>query len=129
MVQNGSNGKTAGRLTAGLLGALIALQSVFVGLLVSHIQDRGIHNDQQYVTLAAYQADREHFQRSLEEIKAALGDIQKRLERDQRSCWTWPLGESGPDQTYLSPPLPRQWSGHDDEGQQLRLSGFQPPLE
>ena len=75
-----SNGKAASKLTAALLGAVVALQSVFVGLLISHIQDRSIHNDQQSVSLAAYQADREHFQRSLEEIKTALRDIQKRLE-------------------------------------------------
>ena len=92
MAQTDSNGKTAMRLTAGLLGALVALQSVFVGLLVSHIQDRGIHNDQQYVTLAAYAADREHFGQSLEEIKFALRDIQKRLEQDKRTYLTCPPG-------------------------------------
>ena len=78
-----SNGKAASKLTAALLGAVVALQSVFVGLLISHIQDRSIHSDQQSVSLAAYQADREHFQRSLEEIKAALRDIQKRLDKAQ----------------------------------------------
>ena len=78
-----SNGKAASKLTAALLGAVVALQSVFVGLLISHIQDRSIHDDQQSVSLAAYQADREHFQRSLEEIKAALRDIQKRLDKTQ----------------------------------------------
>ena len=78
--------RIASRFTAGLLGAVLALQSVFVGLLVSHIQDRSIHHDQQYVTLAAYRADREHFGRSLEEIKLALRDIQKRLEKDQATA-------------------------------------------
>ena len=78
--------KTAARFTEALLGAVLALQSVFVGLLISHIQDRGIHHDQQYVTLAAYQADREHFVRSLEEIKLALRDIQKRLEKNQATA-------------------------------------------
>ena len=81
MTQTNSNGKTASKLIAALLGAVIALQSVFVGLLISHIQDRSIHNDQQSVSLAAYRADREHFQCSLEEIKTALRDIQKRLEQ------------------------------------------------
>ena len=94
MNQTNSNGKTATRLVAALLGAVVALQSVFVALLVSHIQDRSIHNDQQSVSLAAYQADREHFQCSLEEIKSALRDIQRRLDdrREsvaQRSSFTW----------------------------------------
>ena len=79
MADSNGNGKTAPKLIAALLGAVIALQSVFIGLLISHIQDRSIHNDQQSVSLAAYQADREHFQGSLEEIKATLRDIQRRL--------------------------------------------------
>ena len=81
MAESNSNGKTASKLIAALLGAVIALQSVFIGLLISHIQDRSIHNDQQSVSLAAYQPDREHFQCSLEEIKTTLRDIQKRLEQ------------------------------------------------
>ncbi|NIA07522.1 MAG: hypothetical protein GWP14_07800 [Actinobacteria bacterium] len=81
MTQANSNGKTATKLIAALLGAVVVLQSVFVGLLISHIQDRSIHSDQQSVSLAAYQADREHFQRSLEEIKITLRDIQRRLEQ------------------------------------------------
>lgn len=79
MADSNGNSKTASKLIAALLGAVIALQSVFIGLLISHIQDRSIHSDQQSVSLAAYTADREHFQRSLEEIKATLRDIQKRL--------------------------------------------------
>ena len=79
MADSNGNGKTASKLIAALLGAVIALQSVFIGLLISHIQDRSIHNDQQSVSLAAYQADREHFQCSLEEIKATLRDIQRHL--------------------------------------------------
>ena len=81
MVENNGNGKTASKLITALFGAVVALQSVFIGLLISHIQDRSIHNDQQSVSLAAYRADREHFQSSLEEIKAALRDIQRRLEQ------------------------------------------------
>ena len=80
MTGSNGNGKTASKLIAALLGAVIALQSVFIGLLISHIQDRSIHNDQQSVSLDAYQADREHFQCSLEEIKTTLRDIQRRLE-------------------------------------------------
>ena len=79
MAENNGNGKTASKLITALLGAVVALQSVFIGLLISHIQDRSIHNDQQSVSLAAYTADREHFQCSLEEIKTTLRDIQKRL--------------------------------------------------
>ena len=79
MTENNGNGKTASKLIAALLGAVIALQSVFIGLLISHIQDRSIHNDQQSVSLAAYTADREHFQASLEEIKTTLRDIQRHL--------------------------------------------------
>ncbi len=75
-----SNGKTATKLMAALLGAVMALQSVFVGLLISHIQSRNIHSDQQFLSLAAYRADREHFQISLEEIKLTLRDIQRRLD-------------------------------------------------
>jgi len=78
-----SNGKTATKLVAALLGAVVALQSVFVALLVSHIQNRSIHSDQQSVSLAAYRADREHFQGSLDEIKLSLRDIQRRLEKTQ----------------------------------------------
>ena len=89
MTGNNGNGKTASKLIAALLGAVIALQSVFIGLLISHIQDRSIHNDQQSVSLAAYQADREHFQSSLEEIKATLRDIQRRLEQT-RAETDWP---------------------------------------
>ena len=81
MAGNNGNGKTAARLVAALLGAVIALQSVFIGLLISHIQDRSIHSDQQSVSLAAYRADREHFQCSLDEIKTTLRDIQRRLEQ------------------------------------------------
>lgn len=80
-----SNGKTATKLVAALLGAVMALQSVFVAMLVSHIQNRSIHSDQQSVSLAAYQADREHFQCSLEEIKLSLRDIQKRLEKNRET--------------------------------------------
>ena len=80
-----SNGKTATRLVAALLGAVVALQSVFVALLISHIQNRSIHSDQQSVSLAAYQADREHFQRSLEEIKLSLRDIQRRLDKNRET--------------------------------------------
>ena len=83
MVENNGNGKTASKLITALFGAVVALQSVFIGLLISHIQDRSIHNDQQSVSLAAYRADREHFQCSLEEIKTTLRDIQKRLEHTQ----------------------------------------------
>ena len=75
-----ANGKTATKLVAALLGAVVALQSVFVALLISHIQNRSIHSDQQSVSLAAYKADREHFQSSLEEIKLSLRDIQRRLD-------------------------------------------------
>lgn len=80
MAENNGNGKSASKLVAALLGAVLALQSVFIGLLISHIQDRGIHRDQPVVSLDAYRADREHFQCSLEEIKATLRDIQRRLE-------------------------------------------------
>ena len=80
-----SNGKTATKFVAALLGAVMALQSVFVAMLVSHIQSRSIHSDQQSVSLAAYQADREHFQRSLEEIKLSLRDIQKRLDQSRET--------------------------------------------
>ena len=85
MTAANSNGKTATRLVAALLGAVMALQSVFVAMLVSHVQNRNIHSDQQSVSLAAYQADREHFQRSLEEIKLSLRDIQKRLEKSRQT--------------------------------------------
>ena len=81
MAESNGNGKTASKLITALLGAVVALQSVFIGLLISHIQDRSIHNDQQSVSLAAYRADREHFQCSLEEIKVTLRDIQRRLEQ------------------------------------------------
>ncbi len=89
-----SNSKTATRLVAALLGAVVALQSVFVALLVSHIQNRNIHSDQQSVSLAAYRADREHFQLSLEEIKLSLRDIQRRLDDrketvTERSSFAW----------------------------------------
>ena len=80
-----SNGKTATKLVAALLGAVMALQSVFVAMLVSHIQSRSIHSDQQSVSLAAYRADREHFQLSLEEIKLSLRDIQKRLDENRET--------------------------------------------
>ncbi len=80
-----SNGKTATKLVAALLGAVMALQSVFVAMLVSHIQNHNIHSGQQSVSLAAYQADREHFQCSLEEIKLSLRDIQKRLEKNRET--------------------------------------------
>ena len=86
MSTTNSNGKTATRLMAALLGAVVALQSVFVGLLVSHIQNRGIHSDQQSVSLAAYRADREHFQGSLEEIKLSLRDIQRRLDKNRETA-------------------------------------------
>ena len=86
MAENNGNGKTATRLVAALLGAVIALQSVFIGLLISHIQDRSIHNDQQSVSLDAYRADREHFQCSLEEIKITLRDIQRRLEQTRAAA-------------------------------------------
>ncbi len=85
MTAANSNGKTATRLVAALLGAVMALQSVFVAMLVSHIQSRSIHSDQRSVSLAAYQADREHFQRSLEEIKLSLRDIQKRLDQSRET--------------------------------------------
>ena len=63
-------------------------------MLVSHIQNRSIHSDQQSVSLAAYQADREHFQLSLEEIKLSLRDIQRRLDENretvaERSSFAW----------------------------------------
>ena len=86
MTAANSNGKTAARLVAALLGAVIALQSVFVGLLNSHIQNRSIHSDQQSVSLAAYRADREHFQGSLEEIKLSLRDIQRRLDKNRETA-------------------------------------------
>ena len=89
MANSNGNGKTASKLITALMGAVVALQSVFVGLLISHIQDRSIHNDQQSVSLAAYRADREHFQCSLEEIKTTLRDIQKRLEQT-RAKTDWP---------------------------------------
>ncbi len=89
-----SNGKTATRLVAALLGAVVALQSVFVALLISHIQSRNIHSHQQFLSLAAYRADREHFQLSLEEIKLSLRDIQRRLDENretvtERSSFAW----------------------------------------
>ena len=108
---NGTNGKTASKLVAALLGAVLALQSVFVGLLISHIQDRGIHNYQQSVSLDAYRADREHFQCSLEEIKDTLRDIQSRLQQS-RAATDWP----GPDSvnakgcSFLSFPRTRESS-------------------
>ena len=83
MAENNTNGKTASKLVAALLGAVVALQSVFIGLLISHIQDRSIHSDRQSVSLDAYQADREHFQCSLEEIKDTLRDIQSRLQQSR----------------------------------------------
>ena len=94
MTNSNANGKTAAKLVAALLGAVVALQSVFVALLVSHIQSRSIHSDQQSVSLAAYRADREHFQLSLEEIKLSLRDIQKRLDKNretvaERSGFAW----------------------------------------
>ena len=89
MAENNANGKTAGKLITALLGAVVALQSVFIGLLISHIQDRSIHNDQQSVSLDAYRADREHFQCSLDEIKTTLRDIQRRLEQ-ARAKTDWP---------------------------------------
>ncbi len=94
MTNSNANGKTATKLVAALLGAVVALQSVFVALLVSHIQSRGIHSDQQFLSLAAYKADREHFQLSLEEIKLSLRDIQKRLDEKretvaERSGFAW----------------------------------------
>ncbi len=94
MSAGNSNGKTATKLMAALLGAVVALQSVFVGLLISHIQNRSIHSDQQFLSLAAYQADREHFQCSLEEIKLSLRDIHRRLDDRketvaQRSGFAW----------------------------------------
>lgn len=91
MAENNGNGKTASKLITALLGAVVALQSVFIGLLISHIQDRSIHNDQHSVSLAAYQAYREHFQCSLEEIKITLRDIQRRLEpTSAQTDWPWP---------------------------------------
>ena len=92
MAENNGNGKTASKLITALLGAVVALQSVFIGLLISHIQDRSIHNDQQSVSLAAYTADREHFQCSLEEIKTTLRDIQRRLEQTRAEA-DMPLAE------------------------------------
>ncbi len=85
MTAANSNGKTATRLVAALLGAVVALQSVFVALLISHIQSRNIHSDQQSVSLAAYRADREHFQLSLEEIKLSLREIQRRLDKNHET--------------------------------------------
>ena len=85
MISNNANGRTATKLVAALLGAVVALQSVFVAMLVSHIQNRSIHSDQQSVSLAAYRADREHFQLSLEEIKLSLRDIQKRLAKNRET--------------------------------------------